>query len=118
MWDDDDDNLPSFSIGKDPIYFYRVYESVNTFEEGKRFSDTKDFRIGSVAECRTEAVKYYTERLEGFLSGKVKFHYPFESPDNFKEGKNAAYSLVIYIVEYYDENNFYEYALAWKIQCP
>ena len=29
MWDDeDDDNSHSFSIGKEPTYFYRVYESV------------------------------------------------------------------------------------------
>jgi len=50
--------------------------------------------------------------MQGFESGKAKFFHPFESPANFKHGENSAYSLVLYIVEYYNDNDFYEYALA------
>lgn len=112
MWedDDDDDNLHLIHKGG-PTHFYRVYESVSTFEKGKFYSNEKDFRTGSLKERKAEAESYYQERLEGFKSGKVKFFYPFESPGNFKLGENAAYSLVLSLVEYYDEKEYYEYPL-------
>ena len=113
MSDDEvDDYTPSGGYERNPKYFYRVYESVTTFEEGKNYSNTTDFRIGSLIKCRAEAVNYYNERMQGFENGKAKFFYPFESPTNFKHGENAAYSLVLSIVEYYDDNEYYEYALA------
>lgn len=112
MCDDENDvNSHSFSIGKEPTYFYRVYESVNTFEEGRSYSNVTDFRTGSLKQCKTEAERFYLERMKGFESGKAKFFYPFESPSNFKQGKNSAYSLVLSIVEYYYDNEYYEYAL-------
>jgi hypothetical protein len=112
MWNyEDDENYHLFSNGKEPNYFYRVYESVNTFEEGKHYSNETDFRIGSLEKCRAEAISFYNERMQGFESGKAKFFLPFESPTKFKHGENAAYSLVLSIVEYYDENEYYEYAL-------
>lgn len=112
MWDDeDDDNSHSFSIGKEPTYFYRVYESVNTFEEGRSYSNVTDFRTGSLKQCKAEAERFYFERMKGYESGKAKFFYPFASPSNFKHGENSAYSLVLSIVEYYFDNEYYEYAL-------
>jgi hypothetical protein len=112
MWDDDDDDIIRCSSGKEPIFFYRVYESVTTIEDDQSFSNVKDFRKGTLRECKAEAEKYYIERAKGFESGKAKFHHPFASFEDFKQGENAAYSLVLYIVEYYDDNDYQEYALA------
>jgi len=109
--DEDDDNSHSFSIGKEPTYFYRVYESVNTFEEGRSYSNVSDFRTGSLKQCKAEAERFYFERLKGFESGKAKYFYPFASPSNFKQGENSAYSLVLSIVEFYYENEYFEYPL-------
>ena len=113
MWDDDDDvNSHSLSTGKEPTYFYRVYESVTTFEEGKFYSNVTDFRTGSLKQCKAEAERFYSERMEGFERGNAKFFYPFASPSNFKQGENSAYSLVLSIVEYYYDNEYYEYPLV------
>ena len=70
-----------------------------------------DFRTGSLKQCKAESEKFYYERMKGFESGDAKFFYPFESPSNFKQGKNSAYSLVLSIVEYYFDNEYYEYPL-------
>lgn len=114
MLDNDNDDVftPSHGYERTPKYFYRVYESVNTFKEGKHYANTTDFRTGSLIKCRAEAINYYNERMQGFESGKAKFFYPFESSSNFKLGENAAYSLVLSIAEYYDDNEYYEHALA------
>lgn len=108
-----DDSFDIFlsELKRDSIYFYRVYESVNTFEEEGHYSHKEDFRNGSLEECRAEALKYYEERLNGFESGKVKFHYSFETPDNFKLGENAAYTLVLSLIQYFEEDDFIEYPL-------
>lgn len=112
MWDDGDDvNSHSFSIRKEPSYFYRVYEFVTTFEQERSYSNVTDFRIGSLIECKVESERFYLERMRGFESGQAKFFLPFELPANFKDGENAAYSLVLSIVEYYNDEEYYEYAL-------
>lgn len=114
MWDDEDDdndNSHLFSKSKKPKYFYRVYESVSTFEDGRFYSNKTDFQTGSLKKCKAEAESFYHERMHGFQSGKAKFFLPFESPANFKQGENAAFSLKLSIVEYYDENEYYEYVL-------
>lgn len=79
MWNNEDDEYSHFSgVGREPKYFYRVYESVNTFEKGKHYSNVTDFRIGSLEKCRAEAISFYNERMQGFESGKAKFFLPFE----------------------------------------
>jgi hypothetical protein len=111
MWDDDDDdNLHPFRKGE-PTYFYRVHEFVTTFEKGRSFSNDTDFRTGSLKECKAEAESFFQKRLDGFESGKAPFYRPFASPANFKHGENAAYSITLSIVEYYDEDEYYEYVL-------
>jgi hypothetical protein len=110
--EEEDDYSATHGFERNPVYFYRVYESMTTFEEGRHYSNTTDFRTGSLIKCRNDAVNYYNARMQGFESGKAKFFYPFESPSNFKHGENAAYSLVLSIVEYYNDDEYYEYALT------
>jgi hypothetical protein len=108
---EDDFNFDFIDFDKEPVYFYRVSEYVTTFEKEKSYSNIKDFKTGTLKECKVEAEKYYNERMQGFRSGKAKFFLPFESPTNFKKGENAAFSLTLAIVEYYHDNDYTEYVL-------
>lgn len=101
---------------KQPIFFYRVIEWVSTFSGdaggNEDFYHEEDFCGLDLLKCRTEAVKYYRERAAGFNSGEATYFLPFASPKDFVHGKNAAFSLDLFIVEYCDEEEQYEYNLS------
>lgn len=108
--DENDDNLSILQMGK-PTYFYRVSEYVTTFKKGENFSDKVDFRTGDLMKDRGAALEYYQERLDGFESGKAKFHHTFQSPENFIHGASSAYSLVLSLIEYYNDGSYCDYPL-------
>ena len=95
----------------EPEYFYRVSEFVTTFgmDEGKNepFSHFEDFKGNDLHECKAKAEKYYWERLEGLEQGK--YFLPFEAPEQFEFGKNAAFSITVALVEFYYKDEYYEH---------
>lgn len=97
----------------EPEYFYRVSEFVTTFgmDEGKNepFSHFEDFNGNNLLECKVKAEKHYWERLEGLEQGK--YYLPFAAPQNFEFGKNAAFSITLSLVEYYTDDEYFEYPL-------
>lgn len=96
----------------EPAYIYKVLEFVTTFEKdsdkSKPFSAEEIFRDKDLLTARSKALLYFRNRLEGFMNGNVKFHLPFEGYQNFKYGKNAAYSINL-ILE--DTSNEIEYII-------
>lgn len=99
-------------VFKEPAYIYRVFEYVSTFEQdrdkSKPFSAEVIFRDKDLLTARSKARQYFYDRFEGFMNGNVKFHLPFESYQNFKFGKNAAYSIYLILV---DTSNEIEYII-------
>ncbi len=97
----------------EPDYFYLVREYVTTFkmDEGKNepFSNEQKFEGKDLLKCKTEAEKYYWERLNGLEQGK--YFLEFAAPQNFEFGKNAAFSITISLVEYYTDDNLFEHPL-------
>ena len=104
-------DFSQFKHGREPEYFYRVWELVTTFgkDEGKNepFSHTEEFKGDDLLKCKEQAEKYYLERLEGLEQGK--YFLPFASPQNFQFGKNAAFSITVALVEFYSEDDQYEH---------
>ena len=98
----------------EPDYFYLVREFVTSFQmdEGKNepFSHEQKFEGKDLLKCKTEAEKYYWERLDGFKKGG-KYFLPFAAPQNFEFGKNAAFSITLSLVEYYTDDKYFEYPL-------
>ena len=98
----------------EPDYFYRVEEWVFTFEQdpgkNKPISHTQDFKQGDLLKCKVDAEKYYKEREEGMLKAG-KYFLPFAGPKDFKMGENAGFSLVLSLVEYYNEDLLIEHPL-------
>lgn len=97
----------------EPDYFYLVREHVTTFkmDKGKNesFSHEQKFEDKNLMKCKTDSEKYYWERLEGLERGK--YFLEFAKPQNFEFGKNAAFSITLYLVEYYSNDNFIEHPL-------
>ncbi|MFN8268563.1 MAG: hypothetical protein U0T31_11205 [Chitinophagales bacterium] len=97
----------------EPDYFYRVSEFVTTFgmDEGKNepFSHFEDFKGNDLHDCKAKAEKHYWERLEGLEQGK--YFLPFEAPETFEFGKNAAFSITLSLVEYYTDDEYFEHPL-------
>ena len=81
--------------------FYRVVEFVTTFgkDDGKNesFENLKDFKDSNLLKAREKALNYYNERYNGFLNSG-KYFLPFSSPENFKPGKHASFSISVYLV--------------------
>jgi len=96
-----------------PDYFYLVEEYVTTFEmdKGKNepFWHDQKFEGKNLLKCRIDAEKYYWQRLIGLEQGR--YFLEFAAPKDFKLGENAAYSLVLSLVEYYNEDNFMVHSL-------
>lgn len=97
----------------EPDYFYRVSEFVTTFgkDEGKNepFSHEQDFKGNDLLKCKTDAEKYYWERLEGLENGK--YFLPFAAPKDFVFGETSAFSITLSLIEYYNDDNFIEHPL-------
>jgi hypothetical protein len=94
-------------------FFYRVYELVTTFDtdgiKNGSFSHDEDFKGNDLLLCRTEAEKYYWERLSEVKNGK--YLLPFASPQDFAEGKHAAFSLTFSLIELQPNGNELEHPL-------
>src|SRR5215813_832315 len=99
----------------EPDYFYLVREYVTTFgkDKGKRepYVHKQTFKNNDLLKCRAEAEKYYYERLKGLEEGATYF-LPFAAPKDFVLGENAAFSITLSFVEYYNEDEEYEYDLV------
>ncbi len=98
----------------EPRYFYRVREYVSTMgkDPGKNepIELTQDFGGYDLLQCRAEAIQWYNERGRG-IEKRGGYFLPFASPQNFVMGKNALFSIDLYFVEYYDDDNYTEYNL-------
>ncbi len=96
---------------KEPEYFYLVSEFVTTFgkDAGKQepFSNDEIFKAKDLKTARIKANSYFDERMEKVDKGEVSYFLPFDSPDEFEFGKNASYSITIYLVEHYSDNEEY-----------
>lgn len=97
-----------------PTYFYRVDEFVTTSGRPERkeesFSHSLDFHFDSVSESKTQAYDYYYDRLQ-FLAKESDYFLPFTPSTNASPGLIAAYSLTLYFVECYDEDEYYLHGL-------
>lgn len=98
---------------QEPKYFYKVFEYVTSFEKdkgkNKPFSHFENFKGKNLKECRKIATKHYFDRLKGLNNGK--FFLPFETPKKFVLGKNSAFSIILFLVEYYNEDNYFEHPI-------
>jgi len=99
----------------EPVYFYLVREWVSTFEkdEGKNecFIHEEKFKGNNLLKCKQEAENYYYHRLQGLEREGATYFLPFAGPKDFIEGKNAAFSIHLHLVEYYNEDNLVEHIL-------
>ena len=97
----------------EPDYFYSEQEFVTTFQmdEGKNepFSHEERFEGKDLLKCKIEATNYYYERLVGM--NQNPYFLPYASPENFELGKNASFSITLYLVEYYSDDEYFEYPL-------
>src|SRR5438045_2789362 len=95
-------------------YFYRVDEFVRTFGRGESgeesFTHSLDFHFDTFQESRQQAYDYYHERLE-FLSKEGEYFQPFVPTKDTQVGTIAVYSLTLYLVECYNEEEYYLYGL-------
>jgi hypothetical protein len=84
---------------------YRGNVMVTTFgaDPGKNdaFDYTEDFEHYDLLEARRQAIEWYIETREG-LEKVGKYFLPFASPKDFIEGKHAAYSVSLSLVQCYN----------------
>lgn len=96
------------------LYYYRVDEVVKTFGRGdnqeEAFSHSLDFQFDTMQESRRQAYEYYRERLE-VLSKEEEYFLPFAPTKDTKLGLIAIYSLTLYFVECYNEDEYYLHGL-------
>ncbi len=90
----------------EPEYYYIVRQFVTTFgeDEGKNEPfETEDKFVGNdLMKCKTDAEKFYWEKLKGL--SKSKYFLEFASPKDFVLGENAAFSINLLLVEYYSDD--------------
>lgn len=89
-------------------YFYRVDEFVKTMgrESGEEsFSHSLDFKFDTIHESKRQAYAYYMERLQ-FLQRENQHFLPFVPVKDSNIGLIAVYSLVLYFVECYEEDEY------------
>lgn len=95
-------------------YFYRVDEFVTTVGRGQgpdeSFSHSLDFHFDSVEESRRQAYDYYNERQQVLAKEKAYF-LPFAPEKDMHPGDIALYSLTLYFVECYNEDEYYLHGL-------
>lgn len=96
---------------KEPKYYYIVSEFVTTFKKdaGKNepISHDEFFEDTDLKTARIKANLYFEERLDKVEKGEVKYFLPFAGPKEFTFGQNAAYSIVIYLVQHYTDSQIY-----------
>lgn len=108
--------LTNNSMGE-PTYFYRVSFFMTTFKEDQSFSHSEEFQpegdsVEDLFESRNKAFKYYNEIQQGVNTGTATFFKPFAGFKDFKEGQNAAFSMEIDFIEYYNEEEEVGYTIV------
>ncbi len=92
----------------EPVYFYLVFESLTTFKADKGnnepFEVEREFKNKDLPKAKKEAETYYKLRLDGIEEHGTYF-LPFAAYKDFNLGENAAYSIVLYLVEYYTDED-------------
>jgi hypothetical protein len=95
-------------------YFYRVDEFVRTFGRGESreeaFTHSLDFHFDTTRESKLQAYGYYKERLD-VLAKEEEYFLPFTPVKDTKLGPVAIYSLTLYFVECYNEEEYYLHGL-------
>jgi hypothetical protein len=95
-------------------YFYRVDEFVKTFGRGEggeeAFVHSLDFQFDTLAESRVQAFSYYAERMET-LNGEKAHFLPFAPLKDTAVNLVAVFSLTLYLVECYNEDEYYLHGL-------
>ena len=90
-------------------YFYRVDEFVKTFGRGESreesFVHSLDFQFETIAESRLQAFAYYQERMD-ILSREKEYFLPFAPLKDTVTGLIAIFSLTLYLVECYNEDEY------------
>ena len=91
-------------------YFYMVSEFVTTFGldvgKNKPISHNEYFKGDDLLQCKLDAEKWFWKRRVGLEN--TTYFLPFAAYEDFKEGKNAVFSISLSLVEYYNEEEEYE----------
>jgi hypothetical protein len=94
-------------------YHYRVWVYVSTLNADKfktdAISDTDDFTNPDLKIARDAAVNRYWQIYETMHQSKG-FFLPFAAADNFETGKNALFSIGLFLIETTEDGEF-EYNL-------
>jgi hypothetical protein len=97
---------------------YRGNVFVTTFgldpNKNEPFNHTVDFESPNLFDSREAGIKWYCETIKG-LNREGKYFLPFASPSEYIEGKHAAYSVNLSLVETSDGDE-YEYVLLGEDQ--
>ncbi|MDP2452651.1 MULTISPECIES: hypothetical protein [unclassified Kaistella] len=97
----------------EPNYFYQVDEFVTTFGKDANKTDSFEhvevFRDNDLYRARVKALDYYNERLKGIEN--TSYVLPFASPCEFRAAENSAFSITVSLVEYYNEDELYQFAI-------
>ena len=103
-------NIPQNIFTK---YHYRVWVYVSTLNADQfktdAISDTDDFTNPDLKIARDAAVNRYWEIYKTMHQSKG-FFLPFAAADNFETGKNALFSIGLFLVETTEDGEF-EYNL-------
>ncbi len=95
-------------------YFYRVDEFVRTFGRGESqeesFTHSLDFQFDTVQESKVQAYDYFRDRLE-VLAKEEEYLLPFTPVKDTGLGQIAVYSLTLYFIECYNEDEYYLHGL-------
>lgn len=107
MYENEDFNLEEL---EEPNYYYQVQMFMSTIcltipqaIEGitdPSFHHEENFKGNDLMRCKSEAENYYREQLEA-LEREGKFRLPFATPQDFKLGENATFSITLYFVHSY-----------------
>ncbi|MEJ7736368.1 MAG: hypothetical protein WKF97_02985 [Chitinophagaceae bacterium] len=96
-----------------PEFFYRVVEYVTTFEKdpakNKPFEHTTDFREPDLLKLKLEATQFYNEREQGL--NDARYFLPYAAKKDLALGQDAAFSITLCLVEYYNDDYYFEHPL-------
>ena len=100
---------------QEPEYFYRVSQEVTKFGQDKDKSDPleeiEDFKGEDLLEQKKRAYKCYVERCNRLEGGELQCILPCVSPSDFMAGQHFACSIMLSLIEYYNEDVYEEYYL-------
>ena len=90
----------SLSLGTK--HYYRGHVFVTTFgldeNKTKPFSFDVTFDEKDLSVSRQNGIDWFRETIRG-IEEKGSFFLPYSSPENFVDGKNSCYSVVLSLIE-------------------